>query len=79
MVYLTFGYRADYRDSGALIQETNPDLKSVGYVAEGTWDPRLSTSWNRNAAISSSRSRARAGFMRYIWRPCCAASMPKLS
>ena len=41
VIYLTYVYRADYRDGGVLIQDINPALKDVGYVAEGTWDAEV--------------------------------------
>src|SRR5215475_14353421 len=41
VVYLTYVYRADYKDGGVLIDEINPALKSVGYVAEGSWDAEV--------------------------------------
>ena len=41
VIYLTYVYREDYRDGGVLIQEINPDFKSVGYVADGTWDAEI--------------------------------------
>ena len=41
IIYLTYVYRADYRDGGVLIGEINPAFKDVGYVAEGTWDAEV--------------------------------------
>ena len=41
VIYLTYVYRADYRDGGVLIQDINPAFKDVGYVAEGTWDAEV--------------------------------------
>ena len=41
VIYLTYVYRADYRDGGVLIREINPAFKEVGYVAEGTWDAEV--------------------------------------
>ena len=41
IVYLTYVYRADYKDGGVLIDEINPALRSVGYVADGTWDAEI--------------------------------------
>ena len=41
VIYLTYVYRADYRDGGVLIQHINPAFKDVGYVAEGTWDAEV--------------------------------------
>ena len=47
VIYLTYVYRSDYRDGGVLIDEINPALKDVGYVAEGTWDAEMSMSSSR--------------------------------
>lgn len=38
IIYLTYVYRPDYKDGGVLIDEINPALRTVGYVADGTWD-----------------------------------------
>jgi len=41
IIYLTYVYRPDYRDGGVLINEINPALRSVGYVADGSWDAEI--------------------------------------
>lgn len=41
VVYLTYVYRSDYKDGGVLIQEINPSFRTVGYVAEGTFDAEI--------------------------------------
>ena len=41
VIYLTYVYRPDYKDGGVLIDEINPALRSVGYVADGTWDAEV--------------------------------------
>jgi ureidoacrylate peracid hydrolase len=41
VIYLTYVYRPDYKDGGVLIEEINPALRTVGYVADGTWDAEI--------------------------------------
>ena len=41
VIYLTYVYRPDYRDGGVLIDEINPALRGVGYVADGTFDAEI--------------------------------------
>ncbi|MDO8432801.1 MAG: isochorismatase family cysteine hydrolase [Candidatus Binatus sp.] len=41
VIYLKYVYRPDYKDGGVLIQEINPALKTVQYVADGTWDAEI--------------------------------------
>lgn len=41
IIFLKYVYRPDYKDGGVLIQEINPALKTVQYVADGTWDAEI--------------------------------------
>jgi ureidoacrylate peracid hydrolase len=41
IIYLTYVYRPDYKDGGVLIEELIPALRTVGYVADGTWDAEI--------------------------------------
>jgi ureidoacrylate peracid hydrolase len=41
IIFLKYVYRPDYKDGGVLIQEINPALKTVQYVADGSWDAEI--------------------------------------